>query len=359
MTIAIVILALALLVSLAFNMGFLGGAKPSAQAQSNLPSPSREAARDDGDVSSRLSKAEAELDKKRKELDEVKKAQGELKDELKAAKKKLFDQKEADKSEEDLKKARAEVERHASQQLDSTRAELAQAHQDIQKLRAEIEMRGKKQAQPKPDAAETTEKKIERAPEPPPQRVIRELSEHEKERIARLEQQSANDRRRAAESERETRNLKAKIDKQLRDVKAAFTDANLHKDKFRAVEQRLNRTLLENDVLRRAIADLEKKTGMNAEKVGLTPDEIAQSDRQMAQKHAEEDRVADEARAKLEAQKAAELEAEHAEAEQKAIEAAKAEAQAKNTVVTAEVPVPAAEAVPPTDAAAAAPSTAV
>lgn len=357
MTAAIVILGLALLVSLAFNMGFLGNAKPSAQAQANLSAPARESSRDDGDVASRLSKAEGELEKKRKELDEVKKAQAELKDELKATKKKLFDQKEADKGDEDLKKARAEVERHASQQLDSTRAELAQAHQDILKLRAELEMKGQKKPQPKADDAEKVEKKVEKAPEAPPQRVIRELSDHEKERIARLEQQSANDRRRAADAERDARNLKAKVEKQLRDVKAAFNDANLHKDKFRAVEQRLNRTLLENDVLRRAISDLEKKTGMNAEKVGLTAEEIARSDQQMAQKHAEEDRVADEARAKLEAQKAAELEAEHAQAEQKAVEAAKAEAQAKNPVVTGEMPVPAAEAVPQADAAAPTPTT--
>src|SRR5687768_2799081 len=76
----------------------------------------------------RVLKADTEGDKKvRKELEELKKMLGELKDELKAAKKKIYEQKEAGKSGEDLVKARAEVERQASIQLETTRSELATA----------------------------------------------------------------------------------------------------------------------------------------------------------------------------------------------------------------------------------------
>ena len=53
------------------------------------------------------------------------------------------------------------------------------------------------------------------------------------------------------------------------------------KDKYKALEKRLNRTLLERDLLRRAIKDLEKKTGMLAERTELTPDEMAASDRKV------------------------------------------------------------------------------
>ena len=68
------------------------------------------------------------------------------------------------------------------------------------------------------------------------------------------------------------------------------------KDKFKALEKRLNRTLLERDLLRRAIKDLEKKTGMLAERTELTPDEMAASDRKVEEaaqaRAAAEDRAA-------------------------------------------------------------------
>ena len=262
-----------------------------------------------------------------------KRAQAELKEELKAAKKKLHDQKEGDKSEDDLKKARAEVERQASIQLDATRAELSTALADVQRLKNEVENAGRKRAAP------AKVEKTDEAPAPKQevviQKVIRELSDSEKERIARLEAQSSNDRKRANELEREVRNLKFKVDKQLRDVKQAFSESQLAKDKFRAVEIRLNRTLMENDLQRRAIFELEKKTGQSAEHALPTAAEIAESDRSMTEKHAAEDKAAAEARAKVEAQQAAQLEAEHAAAA--AQTAAQAAAPAAEAAVAAPV----------------------
>jgi hypothetical protein len=61
-------------------------------------------------------------------------------------------------------------------------------------------------------------------------------------------------------------------------------ELDLLKDKFKALEKRLNRTLLERDLLRRAMADLEKKTGMRAERTELTAEEIAASDRKVEEK---------------------------------------------------------------------------
>jgi hypothetical protein len=322
----IVILAVALVLSLAFNMGFFGGNKGASSP--SLPASTGSSRSDDG-LSARLAKAESDLEKKRKEVEESKKALGDAKDELKTAKRRLHDLKASDKDGDDLKKARADVERQASMQLESTRAELAAALADVQRLRNEIDVKGKK---PLPRPEEPKEERERPAPLPV-QRVIRELSDSEKERIARLETQSSNDRRKAIELEREVRNLKAKVDKQLRDVKAAFTESTLAKDKFRAVEKRLNRTLLESDLLRRALFDLEKKTGTSADRAALTPEEIAASDKSMADKHAAEDQAAADARAKLEAQHAQELEAAHA-----AAEAAKAAAAAPPPTEAAEAP---------------------
>lgn len=299
MIVVSILLGVALAASLAYNLGFLGGGsqpqgKPLPAGGGSSPSPSRAPDED------RARKAEAELEKRKKELDEARKSHAEVRDELKAAKKKLFDAGQSDKAGDDLAKARAEVERHASVQLETTRSELATALAEVQRLKAAEENRGKKRPAPERTEEKPVERPVER-PQEVVQRVIRELSEVEKERIARLEQQSSNDRKKANELEREVRSAKARIDRIQRESKRVYGESNLARDKFRAVETRLNRTLLENDLLRRAVADLEKKTGQHAEHANPTPEELAESDRAMKEKHAAEDRAEAEARARLEA----------------------------------------------------------
>jgi chromosome segregation ATPase len=297
-TVLIILLGVGLAISLAFNLGFFGGgqAGKSAGAIANTSSaaPARAEANDD-----RPRKLEADLEKKRKELEDLKKSHAELRDELKATKKKVFDQGQSDKTGDDLARARAEVERQASIQLESTRAELATALADITRLKSLEESRGKKRAAPTEDRP-AEKPVVEKAPEVIT-RVIRELSEVEKERITRLETQSANDRKKANELDRELRSVKAKIERMQRESKRVYGEANLVRDKFRAVEVRLNRTLLENDLLRRAIGDLEKKTGQRAEHSVPTADEFAAADRKLSERHAAEDRADAEARARLEA----------------------------------------------------------
>lgn len=301
-----VLLAIALVASLAFNMGFFGkaAAAPSAGAADNTPRASNR----DEDSATRASKLEGELDKKRRELDEVKKAQAELKDELKIAKKKLHDQRGAEKAGDDLVRARAEVERQASIQLDATRQELSNALADVQRLKNELDTRGKKRVEErKPVAAE--EKPEEKREVAPVQRVIRELSEAEKEKMTRLEQQSSSDKKKAIELAAELRNVKARIEREKREARRVYEEGKLARDKFRAVEIRLNRTLLENDLLKRAMGALEKKTGMKADTSAPSAEQLAESDQQMREKHLAEDKASDEARAKLEAAEAITLEA--------------------------------------------------
>ena len=305
MTPVIILLGIALAISLAFNLGLIGGgAKPSAQAAANTSTSSKSENRSDDD---RARKLESELDKKKRELEEVKKAQAELKDELKSTKKKLHDQRETEKSGDDLVKARAEVERAASIQLESTRAELATALADIQKLKTQADT--KKQA--RPAAAEPTEKQEEVKVERPQEvitRVIRELSDVEKDRIARLEASSSADRKKANELDRELKSLKAKLDRHQRDSKRVYSEAELARDKYRAVEMRLNRTLVESDLLKRAIKDLEKKSGVDAGRLELNAEEIASSDSSVKAKFAADDAAEADARAKLEAAPATHVE---------------------------------------------------
>jgi chromosome segregation ATPase len=299
-TLVIIVLGVALAISLAFNLGLVGGKATAQVSSGNQPARATSAQQDDD----RPRKLEAELEKKKKELEELKKAHGEVKDELKATKKKVFEQKEADKSGDDLARARAEVERQASVQLENTRHELATALADVQRLKTELEGKGRRAAAP-----ERAPEKREEPKEKPQEvitRVIRELSDVEKERIAKLEAQSSNDRKRANELDRELRALKGKIERNQRESKRVYAEANLARDKFRAVEMRLNRTLLENDLLKGAIAGLEKKTGLHAEHVTLTPEEAAESDRVVKAKHAAEDQADAEARARLEAAPVAE-----------------------------------------------------
>jgi chromosome segregation ATPase len=309
-----VLLAIGLIISMAANMGFFGPKALPSKSQGASSSEAPRSDRRDDDGAARATKLEGELDKKRKELEEVKKAQVELKDELKSAKKKLHDQRENDKAGDDLVKARAEVERQASMQLDATRQELSNALATIQNLKNEMDLRGKKRAEaPKPvAAADKPEEK--REPLPPVQRVIRELSEQEKEKMQRLEQQSSADKKKAIEIAAELRNVKIRIEREKREARRVYEEGKLARDKFRAVELRLNRTLLESDLLKRAISDLEKKTGTKAEKVALSSDELAQSDATMREKHAAEDKASDDARAKLEASEVVLMEGQEAEA---------------------------------------------
>lgn len=294
MTVLIILLGAGLALSLAFNLGLFGskaGALPArtSSQQPELPAAVPGSAEQGGERRGRSSSAEAELDRRRKELEELRRAHAELKDDLKAAKRKLHELRGETKGDDDLAKARAEVERQASVQLENTRAELAAAQLELSRLRADAEAKGKKRA-------ERLDAPVERAvaPEKPQEvitRVIRELSDIEKERIARLEAQSSSDRRKAIELDREVKSMRARLDRQQRESKHVFSEANLARDKFRAVEVRMNRTLLENDLLKRALADLEKRTGLHATHAQPTTEEFADSDRRMKEKHEAEDRA--------------------------------------------------------------------
>lgn len=240
--------------------------------------------------------AESDAEKKRRELEDLRGQLNEVKADLKATKRKVYDQKEAGKGDQDLVKARVDVERNASIQLDAVRGELSTALLELAKLRGEQSMPRRRPvgATALVDAnAQPLELPIPTAPLPAPvtlsapvapvererpQRVIRELSESDKEKIDRAEHQANKDRARAAELDKEVRRLKGRNETQHRIFTVTKSELDLVKDKFKALEKRLNRTLLERDLVRRAIVDLTRQTGAAVQRTELTPDEISASD---------------------------------------------------------------------------------
>ena len=269
----LVVVLILVSIALCVTLGILlfgpqrGSAAPSAQQRAELENKAKSA-------------LEAELEKRRKESEEQRAQVAELKEQLKHAKRKLFEHKEQEKNGQGIAKAREEVERNASIQLEVVRSELSAALVEIEKLKAEAQERPKRA--PSLPPAEAAPQPA--APAPAPTRRFRELSDADRERIQRLEQQSAKDRTRAIELERETKRLRGRMETQHRVYVVTKGELDLLKDKFKALEKRLNRTLLERDLLRRAIKDLERKSGILAERTELTAEEIADSDRKVEEK---------------------------------------------------------------------------
>ena len=227
-----------------------------------------------------------ELDRRRREVEELKATVADLRGELKQTRKKLHTQREAEKDGADLVKARAEVERSASQQLEVVRGELAAALAEVGRLKSEAEAFRTRRPSPAPQAVTPPP-----APAPPPApepRRFRELSDTDREKMERLEHLANRERSRAQELSAEVRRLKGRTETQARVYTVIKGELDLLKDKFKALEKRLNRTLLERDLLRRAIRDLEKKSGLAADRTELTADEVAASDRTVEERAAAE-----------------------------------------------------------------------
>ena len=273
LVVVLVLVSIALCVTLGMLLFGPGrGSSPAKGAAQGLESESKA-----------KSVLENELERRRRELEEQRVQVNELKDQLKQAKRKLFEHKEQERDGRGIAKAREEVERNASVQLEVVRSELSAALAEVEKLRSEASPDKPKRHLPPPPPV------VETPPQPavvaaPATRRFRELSDADRERIQRLEQQAAKDRGRALELEHETKRLRGRMETQHRIYVVTKGELDLVKDKFKALEKRLNRILLERDLLRRAIKDLERKSGILAERTELTPEEIADSDRKVEEK---------------------------------------------------------------------------
>lgn len=235
-----------------------------------------------GSAAAARSGPDPELERRRREVEELRATVTELRGELKQTRKRLHDQREEEKGGADLAKARAEVERSASQQLEVVRSELAASLAEVSRLKSEAEAFRTRRPAPAPQPAAapapTPGPAPAAAPHPPEPRRFRELSDTDREKMDRLEHLANRERSRAQELSAEVRRLKGRTETQARVYTVIKGELNLLKDKFKALEKRLNRTLLERDLLRRAIRDLEKKSGLAADRTELTADEVAASD---------------------------------------------------------------------------------
>ena len=259
-----------------------------------LPPPTKVREQMEAEVQSR-SALQLDLEKRKKELEDSKHQLYEAREQLKQAKKKLFEQKESERDSRHLARERDEIERSASVQLERVRLELSHAQVEIQKLKTDLEgTRSRRTApaapvsapapQPAPAAAVTA---VVSPPVPDKSvRKFRELTDADKERMQRLEQQAARERTRAGEFERELKRFRARSETQHRVYVVTKGELDLVKDKFKALEKRLNRILLERDLVGRALRDLERRSGIAAERTELTAEEIAASDRTVDEKAA-------------------------------------------------------------------------
>ena len=274
----LVLVTIALVICLALLI-FGGRNAPPARAPAAAATP--------GTVPVARGGPDSEADRRRREVDELKATVAELRGELKQTRKKLHDQREADRDGADLLKARAEVERGASQQLEVVRSELASALAEVSRLKGEAEAFRMRRPAPAP-APQPTPAPPAAAPPAPEPRRFRELSDTDREKMDRLEHLANRERTRSQELSAEVRRLKGRTETQARVYSVVKGELDLLKDKFKALEKRLNRTLLERDLLRRAIRDLEKKSGLAADRIELTADEVAASDRSVEERAAAE-----------------------------------------------------------------------
>jgi hypothetical protein len=282
MALALVLVSFALVVSLWFQ---LFGAK-SATSSSSLSSAAHSS-------SERLRALETDVERKRRDADEVKATCNELRAELKQVKRKLHEQRETGKGEQELVRARTDVERAASQQLEVVRGELAHALTELSKLRSDAETSRSRAraAAPSPPAPQAAVAPLPTVPPPAPPlaaapasegersaRRFRELSDSDREKLERFEHQANRERTRALEFQSEVRRLKGRTETQHRVWVVTKGELDLLKDKFKALEKRLNRTLLERDLLKRALGELERRGGLSAGRTELTQEEITLSD---------------------------------------------------------------------------------
>lgn len=256
MVFALILVSIGLAVTL--GMLLLGKHSPSPAASSYSAAQSSRAPTEDL-ANQRLI---AELEKRKRDWEEQRLVLQDTKEQLKQAKRKLYDNRELGKDSRALSDLRDEY-----QQL---RAELAGALSEIERLRVQRVSVQRPLAEPTPlappHAPLAAALPVTASPErEKPQKVYRELNEAEKEKIDRLEQQAAKERLRAAELDRELKRTKGRIETQNRVYLVTKGEFELLKEKFKALEQRNNRTLLETDLLRRAIKDLEIKTGRAAD----------------------------------------------------------------------------------------------
>ena len=280
MEIALVILAVAFLICFSLLI-FRPDSKAAPKA-----APKDAPAKAEGDKSAAPASQES-LELKAAELQ---KAKGELqktKDELKHSKQKLFEAREKNKQLEAELKSQKQLERQALLETESAQAQLADLTTELHKLRLELETQKPSSSGAVASSVSASSSKTPSLPPAAvaesakaaskPAKLVRELSPAEKEKLENVERLIAAEHSRAQEVEKEFKNLKIRFELVQRQLKTTQSSSKLQKDKFRALEKRLNRTLLEKDFILRAMHNLESRCGLQAV-IAELPEEDAAED---------------------------------------------------------------------------------
>ncbi|MCL2011354.1 MAG: hypothetical protein FWG75_00990 [Cystobacterineae bacterium] len=264
MEIALIFLLSAICLYLLF---FRRGSTPASQPTSkNLP-----AKAESNKAENPMASEQEALLAKTAELQKTKGEFQKLKDELKQSKQKLFEAREKNKQWEAELKAQKQLERQALQEAENARLNSAELSTELSKLRLELETQKPFAKTSAPAAPSQTP-----AAEPPrPAKLLRELNPAEKEKLENAERLVAAEHSRTQELEKELKNLKVRFELAQRQLKSFRSSGKLQKDKFRALEKRLNRTLLEKDLVLRAMYELENRCGLQASIVELPDKELA------------------------------------------------------------------------------------
>jgi chromosome segregation ATPase len=238
-----ILLVAAVIVAIVAGLQVGPARSASARAQAELTS-----------LRTRHSTLESEAKKSADALEAKRREVEDLKQRLRDAKKRRYEEREASRQKKDLEDARAEIEREMQHKLALAREDAEQARAALKKATAELEaLRGRRPAKAEVPAVE----KQAEAPAGPPK--PREATPEEKQRAENAEKALAKARQRIEELEAEVKKARGRSETDRRVFLVQKSEAELARDKFRALESRFNALTLERDELAKALFTLEKE----------------------------------------------------------------------------------------------------
>jgi hypothetical protein len=257
------------------------------------------AERDRDELKDTQAKRQAKDQSRQSEVEELRERQKDLK-------RKLSESQELAKRVKDVEAARREVEEDAHAAVQRARAEALTAQAESRALRAELDQLRFRRPTPRSEAAESVAAAAaEPAPATPPVQLGPSAAElalqaalqdaeakltGERTRHAETQERSLKEQKKVQDANRELERQRAKLATSEKLYMVQKGELEVWKDRYRTLEQRLNKSLREVDALQRGVLALEKRLPQAS--VQAARDEVARLE---AARQAEE-----EARAKAE-----------------------------------------------------------
>jgi hypothetical protein len=260
-------------------------------------------------VKQRLAAAERDRDElkdaqaKRQSKDQSRQTEvEELRERQKDLKRKLAESQDLAKRVKDVEAARREVEEDAHAAVQRARAEALTAQAESKALRAELDQLRFRRPAPRPESTDSAEPvAAEQPPTPPPvplgpsaaeialQAALQDAEAKlagEKTRHAETHDRSQKEQKKVQDANRELERQRAKLATSEKLYMVQKGELEVWKDRYRTLEQRLNKSLREVDALQRGVLALEKRLPQSS--VQAARDEVARLEaaRQVAEEEA-------------------------------------------------------------------------